>query len=160
MNCKKMRRVVHRYLDGECRNERESALVENHLSFCDGCRRYRDEIGEVKKILSGIVPFTADEIPAWGLLSAYKKRSGGSAVTTGLFERLIPEWAQYLPLYRLLPAAAAFAAAVLFTGTLVILRGDRVNAVEQFLLQGVPAHEALYISDNERFYLNNITGDR
>lgn len=104
--CNEVRELFSPYLDGETSPE-ESGLLTGHLLLCEDCR---EEFDLWKKISESLSLEAVDEEPSAGFSSRVVSRLGNEHKTKALpGRRLFSTWR--------VPAAAAAAAVMIFTGS-------------------------------------------
>jgi len=125
MKCKKIRKKLVAYLDGEL-NEKQKLLIKRHLLECAECRREADLLSKTSCLLKSerrLVPFEEFEVNLWRRIRSAEKRE-----TVPHFLRRVA--------YIILPAAVAAALVIgVMMGNLVgkIIPSQNVNLEEEYL---------------------------
>ncbi|HDP81444.1 MAG TPA: zf-HC2 domain-containing protein [Spirochaetes bacterium] len=140
MKCKKIRRGLHRLLDGEPVDARGKKRIERHLAQCAPCREYNEELRIMGQLLSRAGAIEAGTAPVDRLMGAYRAALNATA-NAGR--------PAGISLDRLVAAAAAMAAVIIMAVSYRIVRGESVDPVRSYLLQSVGTREVLYLSGND-----------
>jgi len=126
MRCKRIRKKLAAYLDGEL-DERQKALVKRHLLECAKCRKEADLLSRISYLLKDqprIKPTLSFEADLWKRIYSLEKEETTKKETT----LYLLKWATYI----ILPAAVA---AALIIGVFGENLGEKIASFESISLE-------------------------
>lgn len=134
MNCKKIKVLLHKYLDKELTNQQQVSFIETHLKTCTICQKEHESLVGIKNLIANKERLTADE----SFLEILKEKVAPKA------KYIQMRWQTNIGFLakRLIPVPVTLT--ILFS--LFFLRNNQVNPVDEYLLADLTSSEMVMLT--------------